>query len=571
MVYYNRALGLADRIRNEHYKALAMIKIGYVESEKSNFGLVNKIFSGVYEKSKERGDTLAMVEALNGIGILNENINNLEKAVISYKLAIKLAEGARLNYEQAYVKHNLGNLYCFQGEDSLGFSYLMQALRFAQISGHKKLQTHANLNIGLYYKERGDFVSAEKHYRRSLHQARIDNSPPDLIPTLLNLVDVTITKKQYREAETYCQEALDICWKANLNDYKSVCYYGLARIKSETNKIDSAIAYTRLGVEWALKGKKNNFINEGYSLLAHYYEVNKNYDQALEYFKKYKKLSDSLNNDNYVSKIKYLNSQEESLEKKQKYEEEKNKNLQLEQKFERGRANMNLLIASAIVLVLLIVLTFLYFMTRMKRRSLINHRKTLIELNDKERSNMALNLHDEVGQILSILKNKQSKCKFSDESDMNELNNLVDEAIDKTRTIAFRFHPKFLEHVSINQAVNSLLADTEKNTGIVCLFEKSDDFDQLTLIDRVHIYRILQECVTNTIKHSGATSIRVDFIKENSRYHIIYRDNGKGLGKNHVKKFGFLSIEERVTALNGKLILNIKKPHSFHLEIYFPW
>ncbi|NVO03303.1 MAG: sensor histidine kinase [Bacteroidetes bacterium] len=570
LVFYKKALSISESIRDNHFKALSLIKIAYVKSALSDFEVSRKIFSAVYLFSKERLDTLPQIEALNGIGILSESFNNIEKAISSYKLAIALAEKARLYYEYGYVKNNIGLLYFNLEEDSLAYLNFTDAIKCADISKSKKLKAHTNLNMGLYYKKIGDIASAEKNYRLSLRQSEIDHSPIDLIATMTNLAEIAKIKNEKQHAEALYDSAMTICFKAGLEEYYSLMYYGKAESKELLNDIPAAIHFTNLGLEWAVKRKNASSEQQGYSLLSKYYEKINDHKSALIYFKKNTAIADSLNNENYVSKIKYLNSQEEILEKNQSFEKEKNKNLLLEKDFEKAREGKNRIVTVFIFIVLIVIASFVFSYEKLKRKNLKKHRKIVLELTDKERSNIARDLHDEVGQILSILKNKQSKLNVINENDKIELIQLLDDAIDKTRSISLRFHPKFLEHIEINQAISFLLTELEKNTGIVCIFENVDSFNSLSLIDRIHVYRIIQECASNTIKHANATSIRVDFVKSDDKYQITYQDNGKGLSKDFKKRFGLMSIEERVDALNGKLTINTKKSNSFYLEIHFP-
>ena len=568
--YYKKAFSISESIDDNHYKALSLIKIAYAKSAVLDFETSKKIFAAVYLNSKERLDTLPQIEALNGIGILSESFNNIEKAFSSYKEAIMLAENAKLYYEYGYVKNNIGGLYYALGEDSLAYVSFIDALKWAEISKSKKLKAHTCLNLGLYYRKKGNNTAAEDNYRISLDQSIVDNSPVDLIASLINLAEMAIIKKEIVHAENLYDNAMTICFKAGLEEYYAMMYYGKASAKEFLNDIPAAIKYTNLGLEWALKRKNSNSIQEGYSLLSRYYETMKDYKSSLQFYKKNTFIADSMNNENYVSKIKYLNSQEEILEKNQSFEKEKNKNLLLEKDFEKAREGKNRIVTIFIFIVLIVIASFVFSYEKLKRKNLKNHRKIVLELTDKERSNIARDLHDEVGQILSLLKNKQSKLNVVNEKDNLELINLIDDAIDKTRSISLRFHPKFLEHIEINQAISFLLAELEKNTEIICIFENVDSFNDLSLIDRIHVYRIIQECASNTIKHANATSIRVDFVKIGDRYQITYQDNGDGLSKEFKKRFGLMSIEERVDALNGKLIINTKKTKSFYLEILFP-
>ena len=107
-----------------------------------------------------------------------------------------------------------------------------------------------------------------------------------------------------------------------------------------------------------------------------------------------------------------------------------------------------------------------------------------------------------------------------------------------------------------------MLRDIEESSQIIT----TSDLDVLNDINldpgsEIRIYRIIQELANNTIKHSQASSLKVDFELQNGRLLIVYQDNGKGIDVESMsteKSIGLRSIEQRLKFLNGTI--KVEKP-----------
>lgn len=189
--------------------------------------------------------------------------------------------------------------------------------------------------------------------------------------------------------------------------------------------------------------------------------------------------------------------------------------------------------------------------------------KKLIESQENERKRVAAELHDSLGQDLLIIKNKllMNIKKTDDENykeQLQEISELTSFTLDDVREISYNLRPYELDRLGLTKTITSMIgrANSSTNinfTGII------DDIDRLFSTEtETNIYRIIQECLNNVIKHSKAKEVIVNILKKENEIRINISDEGIGFDIRKFKQntnrngFGLKGIEERVRMLNGE-------------------
>ena len=187
----------------------------------------------------------------------------------------------------------------------------------------------------------------------------------------------------------------------------------------------------------------------------------------------------------------------------------------------------------------------------------------LIEVREKERNEIALNLHDDLGQKLTAinldiawLKSRIGVQSKPVREKIEEMCSMIKETIESIKQTSALLRPAILFDLGLVPAVKSQLFSFEKQTGIKCnLYFRPEEFvleDRLSLI----LYRILQESMTNIARHSGASKADINLYVLKNKIRLIIKDNGSGIEKNKVNSFkslGIAGIKERVKSVNGKM------------------
>lgn len=199
-----------------------------------------------------------------------------------------------------------------------------------------------------------------------------------------------------------------------------------------------------------------------------------------------------------------------------------------------------------------------------------NYQKKLKELNTKitlveerERRRIAENLHDSLGQTLSLAFIKLSSIIDENYSPnvkgiITEVSMLLDKAISESRTLTYDLSPPILYELGLIPAFKWKLEQIEKKYGINTIISGENEQINIQKEFRIFIYRIVCELFTNVIKHANAKLIELKIYKGEKMYYIIVRDDGIGFKKNLNNKatakdgFGLMSITERIDSIKGE-------------------
>ena len=197
----------------------------------------------------------------------------------------------------------------------------------------------------------------------------------------------------------------------------------------------------------------------------------------------------------------------------------------------------------------------------------------LLQTQDDERRRIGRDLHDSVGQYLVGLKMKVDALKSSRErgqrdhdSELAECSQLIEEAIKEVRTISYLLYPPMLEEMGLKSAIPWYLEGFTKRSGIQTTFEVSPTFDRIPGDLELALFRVLQESLTNVLRHSGSPRTIIRLATENRRVRLQIIDEGTSAHSNNWEDrtqdwmgsfgVGLRSMNERVQQLGGTLELS---------------
>jgi len=217
---------------------------------------------------------------------------------------------------------------------------------------------------------------------------------------------------------------------------------------------------------------------------------------------------------------------------------------------------------------------------RKSKKMLEKLNQHLLEVRENERNQIALNLHDDLGQKLTAinldiawLKSRIGVQSKSVREKFEEMSSMIKETVESIRETSSLLRPAILFDLGLVPAIKSQLGKFEKQTGIKCHFYfKPEEFD---IEERVALilYRILQESLTNIARHSGASATEIDLVMLKNKIEMIIEDNGKGIAKdkvNSLESMGIAGMKERVKSANGKIIIRGENGAGTRIEVKIP-
>lgn len=213
----------------------------------------------------------------------------------------------------------------------------------------------------------------------------------------------------------------------------------------------------------------------------------------------------------------------------------------------------------------------------------------LVDAQESERRRLSQELHDGVNQILSATKlrilsiyeklNMPARTAEQEEriiSDIEKARALIDESIKEIRSISRNLRPSVLDHLGLLPALRMLCEDL-RDSGFEISFKAGLMPARLTDTIDVTLYRIIQECLTNIVKHSGATRIAITLNYRNSMIEAVIKDNGKGFdldsgsAGNERSGYGLVSIKERGLYVGGTVSIASRPGKGTKIIVNIPF
>ena len=185
----------------------------------------------------------------------------------------------------------------------------------------------------------------------------------------------------------------------------------------------------------------------------------------------------------------------------------------------------------------------------------------LIHSQEEERKRIASELHDSLGQDLLIIKNLALLALQKNEKEftvkqLQEISSTSSSTIEEVRQIAYNLHPYQLDRLGLTKAIKSIILQIVSLTKIKFEDNIENIDDLFSKEQEINVYRIIQECINNIIKHSNASEAELQIIKDEELI-IKVSDNGKGFNirkaELNSKGFGIKNLYKRVNILNGEI------------------
>ena len=213
--------------------------------------------------------------------------------------------------------------------------------------------------------------------------------------------------------------------------------------------------------------------------------------------------------------------------------------------------------------------------SRNRLRILSEHQQEMLE---KERSYIAREIHDELGQnltaismALAMMKKQLPRDNRNLFTKIHEMSQLTQSTLEKTKRLSSELRPQLIDDMGLIAAIEWYVKNFEKRSAITCNVSLPDTETDFPKDLAIHIYRIVQESLTNVYKHASATYVELVLKTENGMLLLMISDSGKGIEGEDAQKnesLGIMGIEERVRLMNGNFtIKNTGQGTSINIKI----
>jgi len=509
--------------------AYAELYTGYNQSHLGKFSESSISLKKAMNAFSKLKDTFNILSAKNALSILYSKNAFYKEAEKERNEAIELAEKTNNNT-------SLVNLYFNAAQD------------------YKKTNDNVkqiiNLKKSLLANSNSDFVLAVKPVLiSSLVKAYAENDSLSLAKTNFKEFE-----KLYRKNTTEKNRNLYVDAKKTLlffnKDYQNALIYGKEFLKLEKQKE---------GYE--------NIMNAEIFLSKVYEALGDNYNSNIHLLNHYA-IKDSITNVQNVKSLVYYQTLYETEKRDHQIENQQASIglLNLENKNKR-----QFIIFGSIGLVIFFSLVIvLRSRKNLKERQAVQEAfsQNLISAREEERTTVARDLHDSVGQKLMLL------TKITRTNKNNELETLSSSSLEELRTVLRGLHPPAIKDLGITKAIEALVNEVDSHTDIFFTNDIENIDNILSNDNALHLYRIIQESLNNIVKHANAKATFVNIEKVKKQILVEIKDNGNGFdfSKNtkHGAHFGMKTLKERAKIIRSKLDIVSQQNQGTVIKLVIP-
>ena len=218
---------------------------------------------------------------------------------------------------------------------------------------------------------------------------------------------------------------------------------------------------------------------------------------------------------------------------------------------------------------------------RTSRGELRNLSHRLQSIREEEKTKMAREVHDELGQVLTALKMdlscldeepSQESKSFCDK--IKSMGDLLDQTVHTVQRICLELRPKILDVFGLAEAIEWQTKEFQDRTGISCDLKMGKESVKLDAECSIAFYRVLQEALTNVVRHAQATHVEVRVGPTKGYLLLEVQDNGLGIEDHkvfHSHSLGLIGIRERVLLLDGEVSIRGRQGEGTLVSIKIPY
>ena len=517
--------------------------------------------------ARKHTDSVAVAEIKHHMGVASYFKGNYDEAAKQYYDAIAILENRDDKKRLAPLYNELAKLYRKTGRiherpedlDRAEENYRKAEAIYRDLGDSLGIAMILN-ESGVVYEYRKDYREAVNRYTASMKLAEARGDSLGVSYSLSNIAGVYVIEKKYDLAEKNLLRALAIREKLKDSFALALTYSDLGATMSAKGDYRKAVDYLTLSNKVAEGLKYPELQSNNYNELSSIARKQGDFQRAFDFMMMRSALRDSLLGIEKTKQIEELNAKYESAQKEQQILEQNNKL--------RFQNYLFIGIAGLLLLTGLLVYS-LYKRYRLRKESQLQQEimkqqqlaaKAVMEAEENERERIAKDLHDGVGQMMSAAKMNlsaiESELRFTDpgqKQSFEKIIELVDESCREVRAVSHIMMPNALLKNNLATAIHDFVHKLNNKNLEVHVYTEGLD-ERLDSNTETVLYRVIQECVNNAIRHAGATRLDISLIRDRDGISGTIEDNGKGFDASateNAEGIGLKNIRTRIEYLKG--------------------
>ncbi len=556
-------------------------KSAIVSFTKGNYDLAMKQSNKALEEARVLKDSNLIVGMLYNTGIVYQFLGQYDNQLDYTLKALRLTEKSNHKKKLPNLYHGVGNAYYNLKQFNKSIDYCLLALKLNNQTGSNVYLNRVYATLGQNYTELKVNDSALYYYKLAAAESVKRNDTYAEAAIYGFMVNLYANLGNYKEMLTVSEKSLKLSKKLQSNQILASSLYNVAYANyfngnniSAKKNIDEALV---LAINDSLTDELKNI----YSIFSFITARDGDFKKSLWAKDKYDSIQQTLLNETVVRTTSEL---------EKKYEVEKKNKLILlqEAKLEKRAFLIKSLIGSTFTLLVVFLSVYITYKNKQKlqaqkisefeKEKQLAATEAVLKGEEQERSRLAKDLHDGLGGMLSGIKFSFQSMKGNlimtpeNHQTFERSMDMLDSSIKEMRRVAHNMMPESLVRFGLDTALKDYCKSITKSGALQVSYQsiglENHNFDQTIAIT---IYRIIQELISNTLKHGAAKNAIVQVTKSDILLAITVEDDGKGFDTRFLeqaKGIGWINIKNRVDFLKGKLDVTseIGNGTSVHIE-----
>lgn len=559
---------------------------GIAENSSGNYQKAINWYQQALEIFTKLGNELEIAKAHLNIAIAFQRMSNHKSALIHGEKALYLFEKLKDKNGLGRVLNVMGITMMAQDDHAGALNYFRQYNAYAR-------EVNATAEIANSYNSLGTVYTDLKMLDSAIYAlnnaAAINRKTGNKLALAQNYQNIGIIyhekRRDFRKALDYYQRAQKLYEEVNNKGFLSQSLVNIAESYKNLRDTVKAREYFQNALKMAEVAGEKEVIIQAYNSLSGINVKENNYKEAYDNFQRSVNTRDSIRGLDMIALLQDSRVKYDTYKKQQQIKELKQQSeLQRLQIRER---NLYLGIGAILILLSVIIAAFIANRRKLKERAQREQEKhrlqelmtrETLDAEERERRRIGHDLHDGVGQLLSAaLMNLNILADRLDSSDevrdlADKSIGLVSESYDEMRSISHQIIPNALLKAGLASAIKEFVNKIDSShlkvsLEITGLSERLDDQTETVL------YRVIQETVTNVIKHAGADLLTIQLVKDDDGISLTIEDNGKGFDSARMNEFkgtGLSNIQSRIALLKGTVEFDTKPGSGTLVAIHVP-
>jgi len=567
MIFGQQALQLASQLNYPRGIAQAYNDMAIILIDKANFRSATNYLNEAMKIRRQMNDSVGVAALYNKLGIIAQKQGRLKDALQNQIDALKIYQDLKLEKYIGYSLNNIAIIHQNLENHQKALEYHKKALEYRIKLKDQEGEATSYGNMANLFSHMQDTVQAINYYEKALALSRKLKKDELICANLSNIGNIYMGRKEFNKALELFNESLRI--KEKIGDSKGISST-LSRIGSvytETGRFKEAATTLNRSLKMA---ENAAVLEEELSALlglAKLKALTHQTDSSFIQMRQYIALKDSVYDTRLKQQILDVQTQYETDKLEQDLNLAKKDKEVTEIKLQQRKTEIWLLIF--VIISISGAGIFLFDRHQQRQKATANAERikeqearisAVFQAQEEERRRIAKELHDGIGQTISAIKmNYQSLSGKAAENklvpEFEKIGKMLENAGAEVRSISHQMLPKELEQFGLVPAIEGMLCQNLENAPIKYEFEHSGFTERIGEQIELAIFRILQELISNAMKHSKANLLTVQLVKLKTHVVLNVSDNGIGFDVECQEKngIGLLNIASRIDAIKGNL------------------